>query len=211
MAKPYHHGDLKNALIQAGAELLAREGTAGLTLRKAARRAGVSHSAPYAHFADKQALLAAISTDALGLVLERIAAVSRRHRGDPLRQLQEAAWETVRFGLEQPDRYRVAFSNALEHQAEYPAYVEAAHRGFEDLVQLVRSGQAAGVVPPGPAEIAAVRLWSQVHGLVSLLHSRQIPGRVLARTSPRRLLVRILRAQLSAGRRRPARSRAPLR
>jgi len=57
----YHHGDLRNALIQAGLELLAEGGAQKLDLRKVARRAGVSHAAPYRHFADKQALIAAIN------------------------------------------------------------------------------------------------------------------------------------------------------
>src|SRR5207244_8609625 len=59
--KPYHHGDLRNALIQVGLELLAEGGAAALDLRKVARKAGVSHAAPYRHFADKQALIAAIN------------------------------------------------------------------------------------------------------------------------------------------------------
>src|SRR5512142_1941897 len=105
MRKQYHHGDLKNALIRAGTEILASEGAAGLTLRKAAQRAGVSHSAPYSHFPDKDSLIAAISTEGLRLIRARIEDVIRRHEGDPLEQLLETAWETVRFGLEQPDHY----------------------------------------------------------------------------------------------------------
>src|SRR4051812_49129705 len=121
MRKQYHHGDLKNALIRAGAEILTREGVGGLTLRKAAGRAGVSHAAPYAHFADKQALVAAISTEGLRVLRGRIEKAVRRHDGDPRRQLTEAGWQTVRFGLEQPDHYRVTFSNALEQEVDYPA------------------------------------------------------------------------------------------
>ena len=70
--KQYHHGDLKNALIHAGIAILAKEGVGGLSLRKVAARAGVSHAAPYAHFADKQALIAAISTEGFRLVYDRI-------------------------------------------------------------------------------------------------------------------------------------------
>ena len=58
--KSYHHGDLKNALIKAGADILSKEGVSALSLRKVAHKAGVSHAAPYAHFADKQALIAAM-------------------------------------------------------------------------------------------------------------------------------------------------------
>src|SRR6266487_3420785 len=61
--KPYHHGDLRYALIQAGLELLSEGGAAALDLRKVARKAGVSHAAPYRHFADKQALIAAINEE----------------------------------------------------------------------------------------------------------------------------------------------------
>jgi AcrR family transcriptional regulator len=192
----YHHGDLKNALIRAGAEILASEGTAGLTLRKAAQRAGVSPAAPYAHFADKRALVAAISTEGLRAVRDRIAAATSRHAGDPLRQLVEAAWETMRFGLQQPDHYRVTFSNVIEQEADFPAYVEMAHASFEALVDLVRAGQAAGVVGAGPPDVTALGLWSLVHGLVSLLINRQVPQRLLSRASARNLLTQALTAHL---------------
>src|ERR1051326_7507290 len=70
--KPYHHGDLRHALIQAGLELLSEGGAATLDLRKVARKAGVSHAAPYRHFADKQALIAAINEEGYCRLAERI-------------------------------------------------------------------------------------------------------------------------------------------
>jgi AcrR family transcriptional regulator len=196
--KQYHHGDLKNALIRAGAEILTTEGAAGLTLRKAAQRAGVSHSAPYAHFADKQALVAAISTEGLRVLGGRIAEATTRHGDDPLRRLAEAAWETVRFALEQPDQYRVTFSNVIEEESAYPAYVETAHESFDALLALVRACQEAGVIVPGPAEVAAVGLWSLVHGFASLLINNQLPSRVVSRASARELLFRSLALHLGA-------------
>jgi AcrR family transcriptional regulator len=192
----YHHGDLKNALIRAGAEILASEGAGALTLRKAARRAGVSPAAPYAHFADKRALVAAISTEGLRALRARIATAVARHQGDPRRQLVEAAWETMRFGLEQPDHYRVTFSNAIEQEADFPAYLEMAHGTFEVLVDLVRACQWADVVGGGRPEVTALGLWSLVHGLVSLLINGQVPQRLRARTSARRLLLNALATHL---------------
>jgi AcrR family transcriptional regulator len=198
MRKKYHHGDLKNALIRAGAEILATEGAAALTLRRAAQRAGVSHSAPYAHFADKQALVAAISTEGLRILWGRVEDQLARHANDPLRRISEMAWETVRFALEQPDQYRVTFSNVIEEESAHPDYVETAHRSFAALVEAVRSGQEAGVVPPGPADVAAVGLWSLVHGFASLLANSQLPSRVVSRTSARELLLRCLALHLRA-------------
>src|SRR5258707_12130069 len=70
--KPYHHGDLRHALIQAGLEMLAEGGAAALDLRKGARKAGGSHAAPYRHFADKQALVAAINEKGFRRIAERV-------------------------------------------------------------------------------------------------------------------------------------------
>src|SRR5260370_9776352 len=75
--KPYHHGDLRNALIQAGLELLSEGGGTALDLRKVAHRAGVSHAAPYRHFADKQALIAAINEEGFHRLPERIQTALR--------------------------------------------------------------------------------------------------------------------------------------
>ena len=196
--KHYHHGDLKNALIRAGAEILATEGAAALTLRRAAQRAGVSHSAPYAHFADKHALVAAISTEGLRTLDGRIADAMARHGDDPLRRIAEMAWATVRFALEQPDQYRVTFSSVIEEESAYPDYVETAHQSFDALVQAVRSGQEAGAIPPGPADVTAVGLWSLVHGFASLLVNHQLPSRVVSRTSARELLFCSLALHLRA-------------
>jgi len=200
MRKPYHHGDLKNALIRAGAELLVQEGVAALTLRRVARRAGVSHSAPYAHFADREALVAAISTEGLRLLRERIEMAVRRRDGDPGRQLEEAAFATVEFGLEQPDLYQVTFSSFIANEQDHPDYVDMARGSFGALVELVRRGQAAGVVEAGPAEVVAVAFWSVTHGLVSLLGNRQVPHTILARTPPRKLLLAALAPLLRGGR-----------
>ena len=79
----YHHGDLKQALIEAGMKILREEGVNALTLRSAARSAGVSHSAPYSHFKDKQALLAAISTMGFNDLHDRITTTVSEFQNSP--------------------------------------------------------------------------------------------------------------------------------
>jgi len=112
--QPYHHGDLKNALIAAGIDVLAKEGVHGLSLRKVAQRAGVSHAAPYAHYTDKQALIAAISTEGYRRLYETLRGVGERYHDDPLRQLVEGAWAYVQFALQEPDHFKLTFSVAAE-------------------------------------------------------------------------------------------------
>src|SRR6266542_1859848 len=102
--KTYHHGDLKNALIKAGVEILAKDGVSGLSLRKVASKAGVSHTAPYSHFADKQALIAAISTEGFRQLYEKVSAVAEEYKTKPSRQLVEVAWAYVQFALNDRDR-----------------------------------------------------------------------------------------------------------
>src|SRR5258708_34530871 len=89
--KPYHHGDLRHALIQAGLEMLAEGGAAALDLRKVARKAGGRHAAPYRHFADKQALVAAINEEGFRRPAVRIRSTLVEAPHDPLEQLHALA------------------------------------------------------------------------------------------------------------------------
>lgn len=186
--KTYHHGDLKNALIRAGIEILSREGIGSLSLRKVARRAGVSHSAPYAHFTDKQALIAAISTEGYRMIFERIQAAAAPFPDDPQRQLLEAAWAYLQFALEDPGHFRVSLSGVVERETDHPDLVQASQEGFEAVLRIAQACQARGLLP-GPADAVAVSVWSLVHGLASLLLEGQLPHALLNRISLRGLLI----------------------
>jgi len=187
--KNYHHGDLKNALIMAGIEVLAKEGTSGLSLRKVASRAGVSHAAPYAHYTDKQALIAAISTEGYHMLYERIQAAISLHAGDPLKTLIEASWAYVQFALDEPDHFRITLSGAVEKEKDYPAYVEISNKSFTAVMNIVKECQDAGVLDSGPADLMAISVWSLVHGFVSLLLESQISHTLLERMSVREMLL----------------------
>ena len=189
---PYHHGDLKNALIAAGADILSKEGVTGLSLRKVAQKAGVSHAAPYAHFADKQALIAAISTEGYSRLYDTIRAAAGRHQGDPKRQLVEGAWAYVKFALDDPDQFKVTMSGIVEKEQEYPAFVEMSQKSFALVRDIVRACQAEGVLRPGPPDLAAVGVWSLMHGLISLLLENLISRKIRDRLSVREMLIATL-------------------
>jgi AcrR family transcriptional regulator len=185
----YHHGDLKNALITAGIEILAEDGESGLSLRKVAGRAGVSHSAPYAHFADKQALIAAISTEGYRRLYEKLTVVRDTYTGDPLRQLVETAWVYTRFAMDDTAHFKITFSGILEKEKDYPEFVEMSKRSFSVVEDIVRACQDAGVLEPGHTDAVAVSVWSMVHGFVSLLLENQISHTVTDRMTIRGLLI----------------------
>jgi len=186
--KTYHHGDLKNALIQAGVEILAKDGVGGLSLRKVALKAGVSHSAPYAHFTDKQALIAAISTEGFRQLYERISAAAEKFKNQPTRQLIEVAWAYLQFALDDPDRFKVMFSAVLEKEKEYPEFVAESQRNFQLVKMIVEANQASGQLRSGPPEMVALSAWGSVHGFVMLLLEGQIPHAVLDQVGLRELL-----------------------
>jgi len=187
--KNYHHGDLKNALIQAGIKILADDGINGLSLRKVARQAGVTHSAPYAHFTDKQELIAAISTDGYKKIYERIVMVKEKYPDDPLRQLIETGWAYVQFGFEEPDHFKITFSASVEREREHPELVEATGTTFNEFKQLIIRCQAAGFIDQGEPDLVAVTLWGMVHGFVNLIQGGMISHTVTDRYSSRKMLI----------------------
>jgi AcrR family transcriptional regulator len=189
----YHHGDLKQALIDAGIKILKEEGIGALTLRSAARAAGVSHSAPYAHFPDKQSLLAAISTRGFITLQERLIATALQYSNNPGDLVPETGWTYTRFALEEPALFKLMFSGILEDEHSYPEFMSAVKHTFHHLVEVVEACQAAGVLPPGSSEELAVAVWSLVHGFVSLHLERQIPSQLLEKYQLKELLKRSLR------------------
>jgi AcrR family transcriptional regulator len=190
--KKYHHGDLKNALIRVGIEILSKEGLAGLSLRKVAKKAGVSHAAPYAHFADKQALIAAISTEGYHRLYEQLSVMVESHKDNPQQMLVEMGWAYTQFAVKDPEHFKIMFSDIIEQEKDYPEFREMALKSFDLLVTLVKECQETGTLPPGPADMVAVRLWSLVHGFVLLLLEGQISHTLLDRVSIRTLLIFLL-------------------
>ena len=172
--KPYHHGDLRNALIQAGLELLAEGGARELDLRKVARRAGVSHAAPYRHFADKQALIAAIDEEGFHWLAERIQATLREVPDEPFEQLLGVALAYVHFAQEHPWLMREMFSGLTIERESFASLHAASKTVYQLYIEVIRRGQEKGKIVEGdPAALAGV-LWSVLHGLAMLIIEQQM-------------------------------------
>jgi AcrR family transcriptional regulator len=137
----YHHGDLRAALLGAASRVLEKDGPDAISLRDLARRADVSHNAPYRHFPDRRALLDALAEEGFALL-------ARDLQGKPWR---EQAVAYVRFALANPERFRLMFTrpvpDALRRLVEGDAVAQATWAMVHGLTHLVLSGHFAGEDP----------------------------------------------------------------
>ena len=195
-AAAYHHGDLRRALIDAALHLIERQGPDGFTLREAARLVGVTHTAPYRHFPDKTALLAAVAIEGMeGMHAAMAAAVAGLD--DPAAQLQAMGVAYVSYAAAHPSHFRVMYSEAVEAAGGEPLAV-VKQRKFALLLGVIQAAQAAGRMPPGPPERFALAAWASVHGLASLLIDGVVQRMQLAEGSPADL-AEDLTGRLAAG------------
>ncbi|MBD2066122.1 TetR/AcrR family transcriptional regulator [Leptolyngbya sp. FACHB-671] len=171
--KAYHHGDLRNALIRAGLEMLAEGGAAALDLRKVARKAGVSHAAPYRHFADKQTLIAAIIEIGFQRLTEHMRSTLHNMPTNVEAQLQGLAQGYVSFAQSNPWLMREMFSGLTIEREAFPAVHQTAKGVYQLFVDVVRAGQAQARIREGdPGELASV-IWSMLHGMATLIIENQ--------------------------------------
>ncbi len=164
----YHHGDLRNALIQAGLSILQTDGEATLTLRKVAREAGVSHAAPYRHFADKTALLSAIAQQGFDLLTAQLQAAATDFSDTPQRILLETGLNYIQFARQYPDHFRLMFGGVLRAAGPDAPLRAAAEQTFAQVVNAVATSQACGIVKAGDTHQLATTAWSMAHGLADL-------------------------------------------
>jgi AcrR family transcriptional regulator len=177
--KGYHHGALQSALIEASIALAREGGPDRVVLREAARLAGVSHSAAYRHFADREALLTEVSRRARA----ELAAEMRRRVNrttEPRKRLQAVGVAYIDFAMNQPGLFRAAFTShpatanddrSVAADAEPPDATEP----YEILGQVLDETQAAGLLNPRRRPGAEIAVWSAVHGLACLLLDGPLP------------------------------------
>jgi AcrR family transcriptional regulator len=160
-SRPYHHGDLRSALLAAAEAELADSGIEGFSLRAVARRAAVSHAAPAHHFGDATGLLTALAAEGFRRFLAAQAVREAAAPPDPQAQLIAAGLGYVDFALARPALFRLMFGSARPVFAD-PALQAAAEAAYGHL-----SAQVAACGGQGPGDVAVV--WAVAHGLADLL------------------------------------------
>ena len=169
----YHHGHLKEELLNAAIALISQVGPQGFTLREVARRAGVSHNAPYRHFRDKDELLAVVAVQGF----ERLNSAMKRSaaRGTtPLERFRLCGRGYISFALRWPQHFLVMF-DLPSGRDKYPEYAGAGEEAFATLLKFVVECQRAEVLPGGEPERLAFMAWSMVHGIAKLASSSHLP------------------------------------
>jgi len=172
--RSYHHGDLRRALVNAAVSLLTKTQRWDFSLREVARSAGVSHNAPYSHFASKRELLAAVAVKGYEILRARVL-TALRGKTKPADALKAILIAYLRFGTGNPAQYRLMFGPTLQGQdAGLPSevihaftsveavYREVLKRGSEDRTFKIPQND------PAALEMAAIGAWSLVHGLAML-------------------------------------------
>lgn len=170
----YHHGDLRSSLLKAAQHLLNQEGIEGLSLRKLGEELGVSRSALYHHFKNKNELLCAVAAD--GFVKWKEQVVAKTNDVD-----EDAGQETcfrnfvqsyVRFAYENPNLYDLMFGRPIWQQSTYntSSLKETAYPAFQDVRNIVKRWQSLGLMPPEENTLRLTQvLWSTVHGIARLI------------------------------------------
>lgn len=170
----YHHGDLARALVAAALEIIGKRGPDAFTVREAAAAVGVTHGAAYRHFADKQALLAAVAEEGYRGLTQKLAKVAQEPNLDPRERLRAHVAAYVEFALERPAHYRVMWGPRLNEDGRFPSLEAAIADAFSRVTAEIARGQEAGVFREGPSRDLAIGVWISAHGYVELVLRRRL-------------------------------------
>lgn len=163
----YHHGNLREALVEAARDLIAAKGPAGFTIAEAARLAGVSPAAPYRHFRDADALLAEVALRGFTAFAETLTKAART-AADPVRAFEALGRAYLAFARDEPAYYAAMFEAPLAHDA-FPELQAAGDRAFGVLREA--ADRLAATLPPEqrpPSLMVALHVWAMAHGIASL-------------------------------------------
>jgi AcrR family transcriptional regulator len=170
----YHHGNLKQALIEAGQQLLIEKGINGLSLRETAKSVGVSHTAPYRHFTDKEALLAAIAESGFESLAEALLNTIKEHPNDPKEQLTEATVTYVKLAVTRLEMHQLMFGDGFDDEAMSETMLEKKQQTFNALSKIIKNGQKKNIYKKAETVELVIAAWSMMHGYTMLLTTGQL-------------------------------------
>jgi len=183
--KPYHHGNLRRALLASALEIIEESGPSALSLREAASRAGVSHAAPKRHFATVADLYCAVAEDGYRALREHLLKrVGGQPDAAPLQTLAILGVAYVEFAITNRGRFRAIFHPEVADRTTSHALEDAAGSAFDVLVDAIKRCQHTGEVRVGSPRELALGAWAIVHGLAILAVDGQLVNRGFSSDDP---------------------------
>jgi AcrR family transcriptional regulator len=179
----WHHGNLREEMLQRGLTLLEMRGASDLSLREVARLAGVSQTAPTHHFGDKEGLLAALASEGFHLLMsDRLGALKDGMTRE--RRLRVIMRVYVEFALKRPELFHLMFGPRIADKRKYPALMEASGASFQFLNNTIAEFMADHSDGGRPPRFSTIAVWSGMHGLATLLADRdsglcQVPDEMI--------------------------------
>jgi AcrR family transcriptional regulator len=164
----YHHGNLKAALLDTALQQLHEVGMEALSLRALARTVGVSQTAPYRHFTDKNALLAALATHSYQELLSSLRSAGEATGDCPREQLIAFAHAYVDYAVNHPDLFKLMFGPTLQPLEKYPELREASRETYGLVQEILRHGIERGIFHDQDIAYLANAAWAGIHGLATL-------------------------------------------
>lgn len=164
----YHHGNLRQALLDLAENRLADTRAEDLSLRALAREIGVSQTAPYRHFGDKNALLAALATRGYIAMTTRMIRAQQGAGADPRAKLRAVGKAYIEYALEHPELFKVMLGPSLQPQDRYPELSDASRQSFILVHEVVKEGVEQGLFRNDNLEYLTNAAWAGVHGIATL-------------------------------------------
>ncbi len=170
--KNYHHGDLRNQLMETAIIHLRKSGIEKLSLRAMARQLGVSQTAPYRHFRDKNALLAALATDGFEMLKEETRTAVEACTDNAAAGLQACGITYIRFARKNPEKYRLMFGPGIIASHRYAQLTESGAASYQVLLNAVAKCRDQGLFQGKSEQMLANTAWALVHGISMLIIDR---------------------------------------
>ena len=172
----YHHGDLRRHLISIALEMIEESGAVELTLRGIAKRAGVSHTAPYRHFSDKEDLLTGVAREGVSLMLSEINERLDASAGDPLTRFKLCGLSYIDFAIHHPAHFRVMFARPRNGVAVPDELKPESSLFFQLFIDVISECWEQKLLQGASPHRIALSAWSQVHGFALLFINGHLHG-----------------------------------